>query len=135
MAQPWPSPPTTATPRRAQGASAGYAEGQRGRIIRNLEASFADLYLLSRADFFSGNIYSTFTGTVCKVRGAAVVRQSNTCRTLTDLGNDVFFANAEKRGLPEGWTQHWEQPEARKGYERICQREFQADKDGITLHF
>lgn len=112
-----------------------YAEGSRGHIIRNLEASFADLYLLSRGDYFAGNVYSTFTATVCKVRGADVVGQSNTCRTLTDRGNDVFFVNAEKHGLPEGWTQHWEQPEARKGYERICQREFQADKDGITLHF
>lgn len=117
------------------GRKTPYGDGLRGHVTRGLESSFADLYLLSKAHHFLGNVYSTFTATVCKVRGADRVGDSNCCRTLTNRGNDVFFQNAEKRGLPANWKQHWEDPEARPGYERICAREFQADKDGITLHF
>ena len=85
--------------------------------------------------FFFPYRYSTFTATVCKARGTDIVSDSNTCRTLTNRGNDLFFVNAEHKGLASDWKEHWQFPENKMYYEKICEREFDAEDKGITLKF
>eukprot|EP00040_Diaphanoeca_grandis_P007021 m.39431 g.39431 ORF g.39431 m.39431 type:complete len:558 (-) comp18197_c0_seq1:120-1793(-) len=117
------------------GRTQTYGEGLRSHVVRTMESSFADLYLLSRSEIFLGNVYSTFTATVCKARNKEQIHNSNCCSTLTGGVADKFFTTAAETGLPDGWKQHWNEPETRGGYKRICQREFEAEDKGITLKF
>jgi hypothetical protein len=62
----------------------GYREGQvhrqhwRGHIER-LEAAYLDIYLLTFGEVFVGNVYSTFSSTVCKMRPEVIMKSPGFC--------------------------------------------------------
>eukprot|EP00040_Diaphanoeca_grandis_P024574 m.135270 g.135270 ORF g.135270 m.135270 type:complete len:544 (+) comp29785_c0_seq1:190-1821(+) len=110
-------------------------DSKRFAELRKLESSFADLYLLSQSEILLGNVYSTFTATVCKARGRTRANDSNVCGTLTGGPIDHFFTSAEAVGLPSTWKQHWQEQENKHLYDTLCKKEFDADAQGITLKF
>lgn len=73
--------------------------------IERLESSYIDLYLLSRGEVFIGNVYSTFSSSVCKMRPDGA--PSNTCRFLTTHKPDEFISSLNRDGLPVGWHLPW----------------------------
>ena len=75
-------------------------------VIGQLEASYIDIYLLTRGEAFIGNVYSTFSSTVCKMRPRGA--PSNVCEVLTTGARDKFIESLFHSGLPSGWHQPWD---------------------------
>jgi hypothetical protein len=74
-------------------------------IIHGLESSYLDLYLLSQGEVFLGNVFSTFSSSVCKMR--AINAPSNVCKLLTQSKPDSFLESLKTQGLPTGWHLPW----------------------------
>lgn len=73
--------------------------------IQRLEGPYLDIYLLTKGKIFLGNVYSTFSSTVCKMRTPG--EPSNVCQLLTTHKLDPFVQSLLTEGLPKGWNLPW----------------------------
>jgi len=75
-------------------------------LIQRLEGAYIDIYLLTKGRMFIGNVFSTFSSTVCKMRPKEA--PSNVCQILTTGKADPFMESLRVHGLPSGWHLPWE---------------------------
>lgn len=87
LVQPWPDSKAVVPTVTVSSTRAGQRVSPRSlKKLRNMASIILEMFAVARADFFVGNIYSTFSLTICMIRGENQKLHSNICWLLMHPG-------------------------------------------------